>query len=288
MKADTHIHGGVVKSIETNGGDVIMHGGVVQKLTTGNGEVIQYGGIIHNRVEYQTRYVSKKEDLARIRELEQENRQLSEQLNDHTNHLLIKIEQLKNKNESTRKELEARIAELSENIEGLKEAYHNVLDELKKTRRELKDAKTERSRVIADEHIDIFATMMSLYPYTSDADIAFEFGVPKHRVADVAKFLGLVKTKEARKEAVEYLRHQDHTIIERRGGAHLRNGKPSGSKAINKVAKNGRVLKRYFSITDAANDTGYSADTIRRYCRRIKKEYTAEGYTFRFAANYNN
>ena len=45
-----------------------------------------------------------------------------------------------------------------------------------------------------------------------------EFGLPREKIRYVASILGQVKSKEARKEAVEYLRKQGIELVERRGG----------------------------------------------------------------------
>lgn len=66
---------------------------------------------------------------------------------------------------------------------------------------------------------------MSLYPFTPDKDIVFEFGIPQQRISDTARFLGIIKSKEARAEAREYLRKQGLQFIERRGGDQSKNKK---------------------------------------------------------------
>ena len=315
MVQDYNIYSGNFGTIRTNGGDVNIYGGYIDEIHCEGGTVKHFGGTIVNgfsgnsssyqpRVIYRDSIVYKErttgracdiDEITRLRssnyDLRLKVKKLEEELSksskkdgtdSNVESLWFKIDGLQAKIEAQRSEHHKKVAELEENIEGLKEAYHNILDELKKTQQELRDVKKEQSRTIAEEHVDILATMMSLYPFTADADISFEFGIPKHRVADVAKSLGLIKSKEARQEAVEYLRAQDRELVQRRGGD---KGVHTTAKVVEMVAKNGRVVATYDSIKDANKNTGCSQKTIRDLCKRYNKarKYTKDGFTFRLA-----
>ena len=50
------------------------------------------------------------------------------------------------------------------------------------------------------------------------------------------------------------------------------------------MSRRGRVIQTYDTIKEAVEDTGHAAKTIRNMCKAYdtKREYTKEGYTFRF------
>ena len=119
---------------------------------------------------------------------------------------------------------------------------------------------------------------MSLYPFTPTEDLEFEFGIPRHRIAYVATMLNTMKSTEARREAVEYLKKQHIEFVERRGGDQGKHGE----KPVEQISKRGKVMASFASAIEAAKATGYCERTVRTYCRRKKKIFTNEGYTFRY------
>ena len=139
-----------------------------------------------------------------------------------------------------------------------------------------------RSQEIADKHIDILATLMCLYPFTPDKDLEFEFGLSGPRIRFAAEALGVIKSPEARREAADYLKRQHIDFIERRGGD--QGNHSATSKKIEKVAKNGRIIKTYDSIQDAADDNSCCRDSIKKHCYNFnkKRSYNRDGYTFKF------
>lgn len=197
------------------------------------------------------------------------------------NYLYTKAMEAKAENECLRRKIE----ELNERVDAALEVNASLREELRKARNS--GDRHARSQAIADEHVDILATLLSLYPYTPDKQLVYEFGLPQHRIHDVAVTLGLMKSKEARQEAVEYLRRQDRQIVDRRGGDQ---GNHTNVKPILMISRNGRVRKTFQSAKECHEETGYDSKYIRQICNSKRKKYTSDGYTFRFinANNKNN
>lgn len=130
---------------------------------------------------------------------------------------------------------------------------------------------------VTDDQIDILATLVSLYPFTPDNDLAFEFGLTKNQVRELANIVGAVKSKDARNEAVAYLRKQNIELADRRGGADYVKKIP-----ILKLGRNGKVIERYDTMNDAIQNTGMSIYIVRKLCRSKRRIYTKEGFTLRF------
>jgi hypothetical protein len=135
---------------------------------------------------------------------------------------------------------------------------------------------------INDEMFDVLFTFINLYPFTSDRDLAFEFGITKAQVKTIANILKMAKSPEARREAADYLQRQHRELIQRRGGDQ---GNYPDAKPVEKVGKYGRLIKSYDSLKAAARDNGVCAETVRDHCNRYHKAnkiFTKDGYTFRF------
>ena len=56
------IHGGVVRGIDTQGGDVYIYGGLINELNLGGGRVVLRGGIIQNLCDVQAKTETKVEE----------------------------------------------------------------------------------------------------------------------------------------------------------------------------------------------------------------------------------
>ena len=213
--------------INTITGDVEwleVHGGVV-RLKGKVGTVVYTGGVIHDqREEYKDRMSMKERDGYR-RQIDELKRRLSKSEDEclmlreklgkeeakipSDDVLVARIESLQN-------ELTKERAERKREVEDLKERIDVALEINAKLRRE-----TDReliSQEIADRHVDILASLMALYPFTPDKDLVLEFNIPVDRIRDLARILGVVKSTEARRYAVEYLRKQHIEFIQRRGG----------------------------------------------------------------------
>ena len=291
------INGGshsITESVET----LIAHGGVY--YIRGNiGSLTLHGGVVYdqrpsNRVAFQTERMSDKErkkydskiDMLEIKLANNQHEVL--QLREKIRELQANEEEkipsddvLVRRIISMQNELEAEKAAHRKEVEDLQYRLDGALEVNAKLRMGIKDT-DHRSEEIADKHIDILATLMSLYPFTPDGDLEMEFGLPRNKIKYVAQVLGGVKSKEARQEAVEYLAKQDRELIQRRGGAQPNHF----TKPVEQVAKNGRVINTFVSTTEAMEATGYDQTTVRKYCQRFnnRKEriYTKEGFTFRY------
>lgn len=162
-------------------------------------------------------------------------------------------------------------------VEELKERLAAAIEVNSKLRR-YNELAESRSMDIADRHVDILASLMALYPFTPDKDLVLEFNLPVERIREVARVLGAVKSTEARREAVEYLRKQHIKMVERRGGdqGHYN----PVCKQVEKVSVDGMVMETYRSVKDAAAANKITDKTVRKYCNA--KLYTKEAYTFRY------
>lgn len=182
--------------------------------------------------------------------------------------LVRRIEILKDEMAKQQQDYEQKISELT----------HDLVTLRIRQWQDARNREPSRSAHIADEHIDLLATILCIYPFTSTEDIEFEFGIKDRYIRFVNQVLGQVKSPEARNAARDYLRRQGLELLERRGGDQ---GKHYG-KPVVKITRNGRVIEEWESLTDASRATGMAIQTLRRYCEAKKRIYTQEGYTFRF------
>ena len=289
---ELNLHGGVYtinEDVET----IHAHGGVFYVRGKVN-NLIHHGGVIYdqrrsNRIEYVADKITDDER----RQFQQLISNLKERLRRSENEVL----ELRRKDRQEESEIPSddvlvqRIILLRNDLEKERQAHAQDVQELKerldtaleinaKLRRH-NDDRDNISQHIADYHIDILATLMALYPFTPDKDLEYEFGIPANRIRDTAKVLGQIKSPEARREAVDYLKRQHIEMIQRRGGDR---GNHTNIKVVEKVARNGRVVATFDSAKDAADAYGWTDKTIREYCQDYskKRRYTKEGYTFRY------
>ena len=289
---EIHIHGGV-HTIYEDLQTLHAHGGVFYVRGKVN-NLIHNGGIIYdqrrsNRIEYVTDKITDDER----RQFRQLINNLEERLRRSENEVL----ELRRKDRQEESEIPSddvlvqRIILLRNDLEKERQAHAQDVQELKerldtalevnaKLRRN-NDERDKISQHIADYHVDILATLMALYPFTPDKDLEYEFGIPANRIRDTAKVLGQIKSPEARRDAVDYLKRQHIEMIQRRGGDR---GNHTNIKVVEKVARNGRVVATFDSAKDAADAYGWTDKTIREYCQDYskKRRYTKEGYTFRY------
>ena len=120
-------------------------------------------------------------------------------------------------------ELEKEKAAHKKDVEELNERIDVALEINSKLRQRGYVNTEQCNQQIVDDHIDILATLMCLYPFTPDKDLEFEFGLPVDRIRYAASALGAIKSPEARREAVNYLQRQHRELIERRGGDQRKN-----------------------------------------------------------------
>lgn len=286
-----NIHGGV----NTVTGDVErmeVHGGVV-RLKGNVGTVVHTGGVIYDqRVEYKDRMSAKERDGYK-RQIDELKRRLSKSEDE----CLILREKLGKEEakipsddvlvariESLQDELAKERAERKQEADYLKERLDVALTELNDYHRDYNDAIMYEAGVsVDDEMFDTLYTLINLYPFTTDGDLSFEFGITREQVKTIARILKLTKTKEARQEAADYLRRQHIELIQRRGGDQGKHGE----KPVEQISKRGKMIASFASAIEAAKATGYCERTVRTYCRRKKKIFTKEGFTFRYKDNEN-
>ena len=294
--ADFEIHGGVT----TLPGDVDhldMHGGICY-LKGKVGCMTHYGGVVYdqrpsNRVEIRESEMSqqlKRYYQKRIEELEAKVTKL-----DYERSVLRgRLDKLKETDPESEPDdvLVQRICTLRNELAKEKEAHKKDVDDLNYRLdvamdinaglRHHIDDEERKSQEIADRHVDILASLMALYPFTPTEDLSFEFGLPPNRISYVATALKVVKSKDERDQAREYLQKQGLQLVERRGGDQ---GNYPDAKPVEKVGKYGRLIKSYDSLKAAARDNGLCAETVRDHCNRYHKAnklFTKDGYTFRF------
>ena len=245
------LHGGV-HIIKGNVGNLNAHGGVYYLYGTVM-HMVRHGGVVYdhrivsgNRIEYRTDKITDQERChynERISQLEQklafsqrecillQNKlnKIVEQKGEVTipsdDVLIQRIEHLQS-------ELSKERAERKRDVSELKERLDVALEINAKLRRA-----TDReiiSENIADKHVDILASLMALYPFTPDKDLVLEFNIPADRIREVARVLNVIKSPDARREAVEYLRKQHIEFIQRRGGDRSKSNKKAGKNKTKK------------------------------------------------------
>ena len=296
--ADYEVNGGI-NTIPGNIDHLDIHGGVCY-LKGNVGSMTHYGGVVYDqrhsdRVEIRESEMSqqlKRYYQKRIEELETKVMKL-----DYERSMLrSKLDKLKeiDPEQDSDDVLVQRICTLRNELAKEKEAHKKdvddlnyrvktILGELNGYRQDYYDAnRYAQDLAINDEMFDVLFTFINLYPFTSDRDLAFEFGITKAQVKTIANILKMVKSPEARREAADYLQRQHRELIERRGGDQ---GNYADAKPVDKVGKYGRLIKSYDSMKAAAQDNGLCAETVREHCNRYHKAnkfFTKEGYTFRF------
>ena len=292
--ADFEIHGGVT----TLPGDVDhldMHGGVCY-LKGNVGSMTHYGGIVYDqrhsdRVEIRESEMSqqlKRYYQKRIEELEAKVTKL-----DYERSVLRgRLDKLKETDPESEPDdvLVQRICSLRNELDKEKEAHKKdvddmnyridtILDELNGNHEYCyDDHRHVQDLAINDEMFDVRFTFINLYPITSDRDLAFEFGITKAQVKTIANILKMAKSSEARREAADYLQRQQRELIQRRGG----NQGNHFTRPVEKVAKNGRVIATYSSVSEAAEMNGFVENTITKHCNGKIKGYATDGYKYRY------
>ena len=281
IKGGMNTFTGDVDWLEVHAGAVYLKGKVKTLVHTGG---VLYDQRPSNRVEHiseeeRSRYRRRIAELEnRLSRSEAECLNLRKKLNSISDRspeddvLVAKIEHLQIELDNERKGRKQEVDDLKERLSVAMEINAKLRCD---TGREAV------SQEIADRHVDILASLMALYPFTTDKDLVLEFNIPADRIREVARVLGVVKSPEARREARQYLQRQHVEFIERRGG---NQGNFPISKPVEKMSRNGRVIQTYDTIKEAEEDTGHAAKTIRNMCKDYdtKRKYTKEGYTFRF------
>ncbi len=226
---NNYIINGGSHSIPHDVENLIAHGGVY--YIRGNiGHLTMHGGIIYDQRPYRSNKMSDDERRRYNQSIDTLERKLSSS-NHEVMMLRAKLRDLQNQEDKRpssddvliqkirhlESELEKEKAAHTKEVEELKANINGILEVNKNLRHDIND-RDKRSQDIADKHIDILATCLALYPFTPDKDLEFEFGIPRDKISMVARILGVVKSPQERREAVEYLAKQHREFIQRRGG----------------------------------------------------------------------
>jgi hypothetical protein len=126
--------------------------------------------------------------------------------------------------------------------------------------------------------MDAFATIMAAFPFTPISKLEKEFEVDRKHIVHDAELCGVEKSTELRAEAKDYLARQGLKLDDDRGG-------DQGNhfmRPVEKVARNGRVVATYKSVSEAAEMNNLSHNAINNHCSGKVKGYSNAGYKYRY------
>lgn len=271
--------------------------GVVDKLSLEDCEV-QVNGIVNHRYNVSREKVvvvdppkpASDEELRRLRrrieELESklsisqiEVRQLRAKVKEPSKSDIdkqhqAKVKKLENEIIRTRNENLDTIGVLRDKVEALQRVNKDLASKLATARREIESGKA----VAFDRQMDAFATIMAAFPFTPTDKLAKEFEVSSIRIIQDAEMCGVEKSTELRAEAKDYLARQGLKLNDDRGG-------DQGNhfmRPVEKVARNGRVVATYKSVSEAADMNNLSPNAINDHCHGNVKGYSKAGYKYRY------
>ena len=271
--------------------------GVVDKLSLEDCEV-QVNGIVNHRYNISREKVvvvdppkpASDEELRRLRrrieELENklsisqiEVRQLRAKVKEPSKSDIdkqhqAKIKKLENEIIRTRNENLDTIGALRDKVEDLQRVNRDLTSRLAIAKREIESEKA----TALDRHIDAFATIMAAFPFTPINKLAKEFKVDRKRIIRDAELCGVEKSAELRTEAKDYLARQGLKLDDDRGG-------DQGNhfmRPVEKVARNGRVVATYKSVSEAAEMNNLSHNAINNHCSGKVKGYSNACYKYRY------
>ena len=185
-----------------------------------------------------------------------------------------KIKKLENEIIRTRNENLDTIGALRDKVEDLQRVNRDLTSRLAIAKREIESEKA----TALDRHIDAFATIMAAFPFTPINKLAKEFKVDRKRIIRDAELCGVEKSTELRAEAKDYLARQGLKLDDDRGG-------DQGNhfmRPVEKVARNGRVVATYKSVSEAADMNNLSPNAINDHCHGNVKGYSKAGYKYRY------
>ena len=271
--------------------------GVVDKLTLDGCEV-QVNGIVNHRYNVSREKVvvvdppkpASEEELRLLRrrneELESklsisqiEVRQLRAKAKEPkvsviSKHQLEETKKLEKELARVRNENLDTIGALRDKVEALQRVNKDLVSKLATARREIESGKANSF----ERQMDAFATIMAAFPFTPTKKLAGEFEVAPRRIEQNAELCGVEKSAELRAEAKDYLSRQGLKLDDERGG-------DQGNhfmKPVEKVARNGRVVATYKSVSEAAEMNNLSHNTINNHCSGKVKGYSNTGYKYRY------
>ena len=271
--------------------------GVVDKLTLDGCEV-QVNGIVNHRYNVSREKVvvvdppkpASEEELRRLRrrieELEtklylsqNEARELRAKAKEPkvsviSKHQLEETKKLEKELAKVRNENLNTIGVLRDEVDALKMVNRELSAQLAKAKRDIESGRAANF----DKQMDAFATIMAAFPFTPTKKLAGEFEVAPRRIEQNAELCGVEKSAELRAEAKDYLARQGLKLDDDRGG-------DQGNhfmRHVEKVARNGRVVATYKSVSEAAEMNNLSPNAINDHCRGNVKGYSKAGYKYRY------
>ena len=271
--------------------------GVVDKLSLEDCEV-QVNGIVNHRYNISREKVvvvdppkpASDEELRRLRQriedLESklsisqiEVRQLRAKVkepskSDTDKHQQAKIKKLENEIIRTRNENLNTIGVLRDEVDALKMVNRELSAQLAKAQRDIESGRAANF----DNQMDAFATIMASFPFTPINKLEKEYKVDRKRIIRDAELCGVEKSTELRAEAKDYLARQGLKIDDDRGG----DQRNHFMRPVEKVARNGRVVATYKSVSEAADMNNLSPNAINDHCHGNVKGYSKAGYKYRY------
>ena len=271
--------------------------GVVDKLTLDGCEV-QVNGIVNHRYNVSREKVvvvdppkpASEEELRRLRrrieELEtklylsqNEARELrakakAPKVSVINKQQLEQVKKLEKELTKVRNENLNTIGVLRDEVAVLRTVNRELSAQLAKAQRDIESGRAANF----DKQMDAFATIMAAFPFTPTKKLAGEFEVAPRRIEQNAELCGVEKSAELRAEAKDYLARQGLKLDDERGG-------DQGNhfmRPVEKVARNGRVVATYKSVSEAAEMNNLSPNAINDHCRGNVKGYSRAGYKYRY------
>ena len=296
MTDHKYVFQGLVRQMQLSHCQVWVQG-IVDKLTLEGCEV-QVSGTVNHRYNVSREKVvvvdppkpASEEELRRLRrrieELENklsisqiEVRQLRAKVKEPSKSDIdkqhqAKIKKLENEVIRTRNENLDTIGALRDKVESLQRVNKDLVSKLTTAMREIESG----NAVVFDKHMDAFATIMAAFPFTPINKLEKEFKVDRKRITRDAEMCGVEKSTELRAEAKDYLARQGLKLDDDRGG-------DQGNhfmRPVEKVARNGRVVATYKSVSEAAEMNNLSHNAINNHCSGKVKGYSNAGYKYRY------
>lgn len=192
---------------------------------------------------------------------------INKQQLEHVKKLEKELTKVRNENLNT-------IGVLRDEVDALKMVNKELSAQLDKAQRDIESGRAANF----DKQMDAFATIMAAFPFTPISKLAKEFDVDRKRIIRDAELCGVEKSTELRAEAKDYLARQGLKLYDDRGG-------DQGNhfmRPVEKVARNGRVVATYKSVSEAAEMNNLSSNAINDHCRGKVKGYSNAGYKYRY------
>ena len=192
---------------------------------------------------------------------------INKQQLEHVKKLEKELEKVRNENLNT-------IGVLRDEVAVLRTVNRELSAQIAKAQRDIESGRAANF----DKQMDAFATIMAAFPFTPTKKLAGEFEVAPRRIEQNAELCGVEKSAELRAEAKDYLARQGLKLDDDRGGDQGNHF----TRPIEKVARNGRVVATYKSVSEAAEMNNLSPNAINDHCRGNVKGYSKAGYKYRY------